>query len=88
MIKREKAVKDALKDFNEIDKNQSGYLDRREIATLARKQGSRFGDLIKNVDDFISTLDIDGDGKISLDEWQNHFIDNLFDNQIARELVK
>ena len=54
-----------LKQFNEIDKNQDGYLTEAEIKHVLHLVGLER----VRANDVVAQMDIDGDGKVSFEEF-------------------
>ncbi|CAH8869869.1 unnamed protein product [Trichobilharzia szidati] len=52
--------------FNQIDKNRNGFVTPRELRAFFRKHDAKFDR--REIKEFISRLDGDGDGQISLQE--------------------
>jgi len=80
--------------FAACDKNNSGYIEAEELATVARVFSPNAEDVEAEVKLILNRLDKDRDGKISPDEW-NGFLGDLFQfmNQDAfdkhcKELLK
>ena len=86
MANRSEALRNATTDFNKIDLDNSGELERHEIASLALQSGSSFGNLDEEVNNFLSNFDSDGDGNVSFKEWLDYF-GELFDTVIAPSLI-
>ena len=57
--------------FNEIDRDNSGTLDRDEIGALAEKLGKQMSD--EELDEAMAAMDLDGEGDIDLEEFQAWF---------------
>eukprot|EP00331_Platyophrya_macrostoma_P011159 CAMPEP_0176411442 /NCGR_PEP_ID=MMETSP0127-20121128/3608_1 /TAXON_ID=938130 /ORGANISM="Platyophrya macrostoma, Strain WH" /LENGTH=503 /DNA_ID=CAMNT_0017791037 /DNA_START=38 /DNA_END=1549 /DNA_ORIENTATION=+ len=76
---------DATKIFEKYDADKSGFLEEDEIPFVLRETYKKIG-LNKEVKDqdvktYIKTLDANGDGKISLDEFIKVLVDNLIKNK-------
>ena len=53
--------------FNEIDTDGSGFLDRDEIAALAKRLGVEFSE--RELDEAMAEMDADGGGEIDFEEF-------------------
>ena len=97
-ISKKEAKGKLLEDFDKIDQNKDGYLDRTELRALAevmlQKKGGAggvpFGGAVGNQPDF-DALDKNADGRLTKEElkgtpWLAHFaeIDTNGDGQIDR----
>ena len=52
-----------------FDKDKSGYIDAKEIRTVTTTLGEKLTD--KEVEEFMREADIDGDGRLSYNEFVN-----------------
>jgi len=60
--------------FNSFDKDGNGYLEREEIKSVAKELGAEFKSE-EELDKLMKLIDTNGDGKISLEEfdfWWTH----------------
>jgi hypothetical protein len=64
--------------FAEIDADGNGSVDFRELKTALRRKGCKLTDI--EVKDMMAMADTDGDGFISLPEFQD-FLENSFDGE-------
>ena len=55
--------------FQMFDKDKSGYIDAKEIRTVTTTLGEKLTD--KEVEEFMQEADIDGDGRLSYNEFVN-----------------
>lgn len=55
--------------FQMFDKDKSGYIDAKEIRTVTTTLGEKLTD--KEVEEFMREADIDGDGRLSYNEFVN-----------------
>ena len=55
--------------FKMFDKDKSGYIDAKEIRTVTTTLGEKLTD--KEVEEFMREADIDGDGRLSYNEFVN-----------------
>ena len=55
--------------FQMFDKDKSGYIDAKEIRTVTTTLGEKLTD--KEVEEFMREADIDGDGRLSYNEFLN-----------------
>jgi len=54
-------------NFNKIDKNKDGFIDREELRKMLMQTSDQFTD--KHVDSLISAADVNLDGKIDFEEF-------------------
>ena len=66
-------VMNIQEQFQDVDKDHSGYLTRDELKT-AMIDNSDLGMTEAELDEFIADADTNRDGKISLQEWLDNFV--------------
>jgi len=73
MMKRKSSETDQTEElrvaFQMFDKDKSGYIDAKEIRTVTTTLGEKLTD--KEVEEFMREADIDGDGRLSYNEFVN-----------------
>ena len=83
ILQRMDLIMSAKYDFELLDTDKSGFLEQEELKIMLKKWGENVQsdiqyDTKKNIDDLLSKLDVNGDGKLSLIEFVQ-----LFDESIA-----
>merc|ERR1712151_1140833 len=64
-----------LRVFRVFDTDASGYIDRHEVRSMLGKLGLIEQDAPSTeIDELIATVDSDGDGKVSFDEFSQLFL--------------
>ncbi len=70
--------------FEELDKDKSGNISKKELKQALKKEGN----LTEwEIIEFANTADKDGDGQISLEEWLDAMIDDIEDKNATKGLV-
>ena len=70
--------------FEEIDKDKSGTISKKELKRALKKEGN----LTEwEIIEFVNVADKDGDGQISLDEWLEAMIEDAEEKNTTRALV-
>ena len=85
---RAAALAQAEEAFNKLDANGDGEVDRTEICALAGAglpENCDTDTKEKKIQEFLSSFDTDGDGKIQKAEWLS-FFGQLFDSVIQAGL--
>ena len=71
--------------FEEIDKDKSGTISKKELKRALKKEGN----LTEwEIIEFVNAADKDGDGQISLDEWLEVMLDDAEEKNTTRALVR
>ena len=71
--------------FEEIDKDKSGTISKKELKRALKKEGN----LTEwEIIEFVNAADKDGDGQISLDEWLEAMIEDAEEKKTTRALVR
>ena len=68
--------------YDELDTNKDGSVDREELIAIARAQGGSHNIDEAQLNDFFTQFDANGDGKVSKEEWIN-FFGRMFDEAMA-----
>ena len=69
-------------EYDKLDSNGDGNVDRDELIAVARAQGQGKNVPEEDLNTFFTTFDANGDGKVSRQEWLD-FFGRMFDEQMA-----
>ena len=86
MIAAQRAQAEAQSEaiFQELDKNNSGKLERNELISLAKqKKCMPEGSEEAQIDEIVKNFDTDDDGMVSMEEWKEFHM-KAFDQIIER----
>ncbi len=70
--------------FEEIDKDKSGTISKKELKKALKKDG-RLTEW--EIIEFANTADKDGDGQISLEEWLEAMIEDADEKSVTKDMV-
>ena len=83
-----KLEKDCKEEFDKIDTDKSGLIDKDEFRKLIEKIAKNTGGEMaseKDIDDAFKELDLDNSGKISFDEFRKQWFTFSFLIQLSKE---
>ena len=67
-------VKDLREAFRMFDKDESGYIDAKEIQALTTTLGEKLTD--RELEEFMKEADLDGDGRLNYNEFVKIMLHN------------
>ena len=79
---RAETLESVAKEYDQLDLNGDGNVDREELKAVAARSGGDAGVDSETLDGFFAQFDANGDGKVSKDEWLA-FFGNMFDQAMA-----
>ena len=78
---REETLQQVSVEFDRLDADGSGAVDRAELIEVSKKQaGERVSE--EKLNEFFSSFDANNDGKVTRQEWLD-FFGRLYDQQVA-----
>ena len=79
---RDETLVQVGEEYDKLDANGDGNVDREELIAVARSQGQGRNVPEADLDSFFENFDANGDGKVSKQEWLD-FFGRMFDEQMA-----
>ena len=79
---RAETIASVVVQYEALDTNGDGSVDREELIAIARAQGGSHNVDEAQLAEFFTQFDANNDGKVSKDEWIN-FFGKMFDEAMA-----
>ena len=79
---RAETLENVAKEFDQLDLDGNGMVDREELVEVAKRSGDSSGVDSETLNGFFGQFDANGDGKVTKEEWLG-FFGNMFDQAMA-----